>query len=183
MTMYSGEERRPATRQARAALLKAVLDTLVALLLLVLLAPLLLVITAALWCDGGQVLVRQERVGVHGRRFRTFAFRSTGARVGPFLRRNSLVNLPQLLNVIGGSMSLVGPSAPLAGEIAPDADVRRAPVVKPGLTGLPEPCGAVRSWEDVVALELSYAENWTPALDARILAQSVRIALHGHKAA
>jgi lipopolysaccharide/colanic/teichoic acid biosynthesis glycosyltransferase len=166
----------------RGAVFKGVLDRLIALFVLVLLAPLLLVVAAALLWDGGQVFVRQERVGIHGRRFHTLAFRTTGARVGPLLRRYSIDALPQLFNVVGGSMSLVGPRPPLADEVASSTIVARLPV-KPGLTGLPDPGTPVRTWEDVVALELDYAEHWTPALDARILGRSLWTAMHGDKAA
>jgi lipopolysaccharide/colanic/teichoic acid biosynthesis glycosyltransferase len=166
--------------RVRGALLKGTLDRLVAILLLVVLAPLLLVVAAALLCDGGPVFVRQERVGIHGRRFHTLTFRTTDCRVGPLLRRYSIVDLPQLLNVVGGSMSLVGPRPPLAAEDAPGSS--RLPV-KPGLTGLPDPATAMRTPEDIVALELDYAEHWTPALDARILGRSLWTALHGDKAA
>jgi lipopolysaccharide/colanic/teichoic acid biosynthesis glycosyltransferase len=166
----------------RGAVFKGVLDRLIALFVLVLLAPLLLVVAAALLWDGGRVFVRQERVGIHGRRFHTLAFRTTGARVGPLLRRYSIDAVPQLFNVVGGSMSLVGPRPPLADEVASSTIVARLPV-KPGLTGLPDPGTPVRTWEDVVALELDYAEHWTPALDARILGRSLWTAMHGDKAA
>lgn len=170
------------TGRVRGALFKGTLDRLIALLVLVLLAPLLLVIAAALMCDGRRVFVRQERVGVHGLRFHTLAFRATGARIGPVLRRYSLVDLPQLLNVVGGSMSLVGPRPPLVEEVGPTATLSRLPV-KPGLTGLTVPGSAARTREDVVTLALDYAEHWTPALDARILGRSLWSALHHDKAA
>jgi lipopolysaccharide/colanic/teichoic acid biosynthesis glycosyltransferase len=168
--------------QVRGALFKGALDRLVALLVLVVLAPLLLVVAAALLCDGGHVFVRQERVGIHGRRFHTLAFRTTGSRVGPLLHRYSIVDLPQLLNVVGGSMSLVGPRPPLADEDSPGITLSRLPV-KPGLTGLPDPGTTTCTWEDTVAVELDYAEHWTPALDARILGRSLWTAMHGDKAA
>jgi lipopolysaccharide/colanic/teichoic acid biosynthesis glycosyltransferase len=166
----------------RGALFKGTLDRLIGLLVLALLAPLLLVIAAALWCESGRVFVRQERVGVNGRRFHTLAFCTTGSQVGPLLYRYSIVDLPQLLNVVGGSMSLVGPRPPLADEVTDVAVVGCVPV-KPGLTGLGELGAEVDTWEDLVALELSYAEQWTPALDARILRRSLWTALHSDKAA
>lgn len=160
-----------------AALLKGTLDRIVAFLALLLLAPLLLAIAVALRFEGGPVFVRQDRVGVNGRRFRTVVFRSSSARVGPLLRRYALADLPQLLNVAGGSMSLVGPRPPLVGEAT------TAPAVKPGLTGLVEPGEPVETWEDARQLELRYANEWSPALDARILARSIRTALHENQAA
>jgi lipopolysaccharide/colanic/teichoic acid biosynthesis glycosyltransferase len=164
------------------ALLKGALDRLIAFLLLLILAPLLLIIVVAVRCEGRPVFILQERVGVQGSRFRTRAFRSSGVRVGPVLRRYSLVDLPQLLNVAGGSMSLVGPPPPRVDE-APVGPLPHAPVVKPGLTGLGEPGGPPHSWEDAEQLELRYAQSWTPALDARIVARCLRTALHDDQVA
>jgi lipopolysaccharide/colanic/teichoic acid biosynthesis glycosyltransferase len=91
--------------------------------------------------------------------------------VGRWLRRFSLDELPQLFNVLGGSMSLVGPRPPLPREVEQyDASIRRRLLVKPGLTGLWQISGrSDLSWEESVRLDLRYVENWTLALDLLIV--------------
>ncbi|WP_433802793.1 sugar transferase [Actinomycetospora sp. CA-084318] len=182
--------------------IKAVVDRVGAAVLLLVLAPVLLAIAVAVRRDGGPVFYRQERVGVHGRTFRMVKFRSMvvdadrqvdalpneGAGplfklrrdprvtpVGAVLRRLSLDELPQLFNVLGGSMSLVGPRPPLAREVARYADdARRRLLVRPGMTGLWQVSGrSDLSWEESVRLDLRYVENWSPALDATILWKTV----------
>jgi exopolysaccharide biosynthesis polyprenyl glycosylphosphotransferase len=179
---------------------KHVVDRLGSALLLLLMAPLLLVIAIAVKLDGGPILFRQTRVGRHGREFSMLKFRSmvvdaerqlgnlhrandaagplfkmkndprvTG--VGAFLRRYSLDELPQLVNVLTGSMSLVGPRPPLRTEVATyGRDAQRKLLVKPGLTGLWQISGrSDLSWEESVRLDLRYVENWNLALDGLIL--------------
>jgi lipopolysaccharide/colanic/teichoic acid biosynthesis glycosyltransferase len=96
--------------------------------------------------------------------------------VGRWLRRLSLDELPQLMNVVKGDMSLVGPRPPLAREVAgyPD-DMRRRLVVKPGLTGLWQVSGrSDLSWEESMRLDVTYVENWSLAMDVAILARTVK---------
>jgi lipopolysaccharide/colanic/teichoic acid biosynthesis glycosyltransferase len=92
-------------------------------------------------------------------------------RVGAVLRKYSLDELPQLVNVLLGSMSLVGPRPPLPCEVAQyEADTRRRLLVKPGLTGLWQISGrSDLSWSDSVRLDLRYVENWSFTLDLMIL--------------
>jgi exopolysaccharide biosynthesis polyprenyl glycosylphosphotransferase len=148
----------------------------------------------------GPVLFRQLRVGRHGRPFAIYKFRTMRcdaedllaelqaanehdgvlfkvrqdpriSRVGRVLRRYSLDELPQLVNVLRGEMSLVGPRPPLPSEVAAyPADMRRRLVVKPGLTGLWQVSGrADLPWEEAMRLDLRYVENWTLTLDLIIL--------------
>lgn len=149
----------------------------------------------------GPVLFRQVRIGRDGHPFAMYKFRSmhldAEARleelrilndhgdevlfkmredpritpVGRRLRRYSLDELPQLLNVLRGQMSLVGPRPPLPAEVARYAtDAHRRLLVKPGLTGLWQVSGrADLDWDETVRLDLYYVENWSPALDAQIL--------------
>ncbi len=173
-------------------------------LLLLLLAPLLLVLAVGVRLDGGPAFFRQTRIGRHGREFTMIRFRSVrvdaerlrgeliaadeGAgpllemrrdprvtRFGAVLRRYSLDELPQLLNVLSGSMSLVGPRPPLPVEVATyGRDAERRLVVRPGLTGLWQIDGrSDLSWEQSVRLDLRYVENWNLALDAQILCRTV----------
>jgi exopolysaccharide biosynthesis polyprenyl glycosylphosphotransferase len=190
-------------------LVKGGVDRALALVALVLLAPLLLGLALAVRLDSpGPVLFRQERVGVNGRHFTMLKFRSMVVdadrqvealqahnvsdgllfkmradprvtRVGRVLRRLSLDELPQLLNVVAGSMSLVGPRPPLPREVARyDSSVSRRLLVRPGLTGLWQVSGrSDLSWEEAVRLDLRYVENWSLALDALILAKTVRAVL------
>lgn len=97
-------------------------------------------------------------------------------RIGRIMRRFSMDELPQLFNVIGGSMSLVGPRPPLAREVAMyEQHVHRRFLSKPGITGLWQVSGrSTLSWEESVRLDLSYVENWSLVSDIVILAKTVK---------
>jgi len=97
-------------------------------------------------------------------------------RIGATLRRYSLDELPQLVNVLRGQMSLVGPRPPLPSEVATYADhVRRRLLVKPGMTGLWQVNGRNDlQWEDAVRFDLYYVENWSVLLDLVILWRTLR---------
>lgn len=105
-------------------------------------------------------------------------------RVGGSLRRYSLDELPQLFNVLSGSMSLVGPRPPLPSEVEDyEQDVRRRLLVKPGVTGLWQVSGrSSLSWQDSVRLDLYYVENWSLAGDLIILLRTARAVVGGHGA-
>jgi exopolysaccharide biosynthesis polyprenyl glycosylphosphotransferase len=185
---------------------KTIFDRVGAAALLILLAPLIAVIALAIRVDSpGPVLFRQTRVGRDGREFTIVKFRSMVVdaaarlvelrqrndcdgvlfkmredprvtRVGRWLRRYSVDELPQLFNVLFGQMSLVGPRPPLLEEVAayPD-DLRRRLVVRPGMTGLWQVSGRANlPWEEAVRLDLRYVENWTLSLDLVILLRTVR---------
>jgi exopolysaccharide biosynthesis polyprenyl glycosylphosphotransferase len=186
-------------------LVKAATDRVAALVLLVLLAPLGAGIALAVAAgSAGPVLFRQVRVGKDGREFVMYKFRTMYVdaearlaeirhlnqyddvlfkmhddprvtRVGRVLRRLSLDELPQLLNVLCGQMSLVGPRPPLPEEVAVyPADVRRRLAVKPGMTGLWQVSGrSDLSWEETVRLDLRYVENWSFSLDLMILLRTL----------
>lgn len=193
--------------------LKRIADLVLSVLLLVLLAPVGLLIAVAIKLDSvGRVLYVSDRVGRSGEIFRCVKFRTmhVGAdeirdqvigapddqiaqryredpritRVGRFLRRWSLDELPQFLNIAAGSMSLVGPRPLLPDEIGllGDGDHRRH-LTKPGLTGLWQISGRKEvSWEDRMLMDLHYIENWSLALDAVIIAKTVKAVLSGHGA-
>jgi len=99
--------------------------------------------------------------------------------IGRFMRKYSLDELPQLFNVIGGSMSLVGPRPPLPREVEQYAEhVHRRFLMKPGITGLWQVSGrSSLSWDESVRLDLSYVENWTLVGDLTILLKTARAAL------
>ena len=197
-----------------ARIAKALLDRGTALVALVVLLPALAAITVAVSSDGGSPFYRQERIGRDGKPFRLVKFRSMttdadrrrhtlsttihdGAgplfklrddprvtRVGRWLRRYSLDELPQLGNVLAGSMSLVGPRPPLPDEVHDyDEDARRRLRVPPGMTGLWQVSGrSDLSWDESVRLDLRYVENWSPALDLSILARTVGAVISGRGA-
>jgi lipopolysaccharide/colanic/teichoic acid biosynthesis glycosyltransferase len=158
----------------------------------------------------GPVFYRQERVGRDGQTFSMLKFRSmvigadrrveelaadsdgngvlfkkkddprvTG--VGRFMRRYSLDELPQLVNVLRGEMSLVGPRPPLPSEVGRYGfDMHRRFLVKPGLTGLWQVSGrSDLSWDDSVRIDVRYVENWSLTFDFMILWKTVGAVLRG----
>lgn len=191
--------------------LKSLTDTTLAMLLLLLASPFLAAVAFAIRVDSkGPVFFRQNRVGASGELFSMLKFRTmvvdaeqrldalsgghdvnsvlfkvkddpriTG--VGRFLRRFSIDELPQLVNVLTGEMSLVGPRPPLPREVAvyePDA-VRRLRV-QPGLTGLWQVSGRSNlTWDESLRLDLWYVDNWSPLLDLQIMVRTLRAVLHG----
>ncbi|MFE5777652.1 sugar transferase [Brachybacterium sp. NPDC056505] len=156
--------------------------------------------------DHGPIFYRQERVGKDGRPFHMFKFRSMAVdadsklaallreqqtddkplfkiqndprltRIGGFLRRYSIDEIPQLLNVLGGSMSLVGPRPQRDGEVAlyTGSAFHRLGVV-PGMTGLWQVSGrSALSWEQAQALDVRYAHNWSLGMDLWIMLRTVK---------
>ena len=164
--------------------------------------------------DGGPVLFRQTRVGRDGHLFECLKFRSmvvdaearlSGVshlnknpegvlfkaehdpritRVGAVMRRFSIDELPQLINVINGDMSLVGPRPALPAEVRRyETDVQRRLHVRPGLTGLWQVSGrSDLSWQDTVRLDLYYVDNWSIVQDLAILARTVHAVFASHGA-
>jgi lipopolysaccharide/colanic/teichoic acid biosynthesis glycosyltransferase len=102
-------------------------------------------------------------------------------RPGRLLRRHSLDELPQLINVLLGEMSLVGPRPPLPSEVEQyPQDMRRRLVVKPGMTGLWQVSGrSDLSWEDSIRLDLRYVENWSLTVDLVILMRTATVVMRG----
>ncbi|WP_348613960.1 sugar transferase [Kocuria rhizophila] len=156
--------------------------------------------------DGGPAFFAQERVGIDGTRFKMLKFRSmyTDAeerkaallaanesdggvlfkmkddprvtKPGKWMRRYSLDELPQFINVLNGSMSLVGPRPPLASEVDKyEQHVYRRLRVRPGITGLWQVSGRSNlDWNQTVRLDLYYVENWSPVQDMVIMLRTVR---------
>ncbi len=195
-------------------LAKHVVDRLGAVVLLLVVVPLFLAVAVSLKLEGrGPVFFRQVRVGRHGRLFTMLKFRSMvvdaekqladlivandGAgpmfkmradprvtRVGAVLRRYSIDEMPQLINVLTGRMSLVGPRPPLPEEVHTyGSAAQRRLLVRPGLTGLWQISGrSDLSWEESVRLDLRYVENWNLALDAHILWKTLGAVLNSRGA-
>jgi exopolysaccharide biosynthesis polyprenyl glycosylphosphotransferase len=201
---------RPELRGVR-RVIKGLFDRSAAAFGILLLAPLLLGIAVLVKVTTpGSVLFRQERVGHRGRTFRMFKFRTMvdGAdqmldmlagendgngvlfkkkadprvtRVGAVLRRSSLDELPQLLNVLAGTMSLVGPRPPLPSEVDRyGVDMHRRFLVKPGLTGLWQISGrSDLSWDESVRIDIRYVENWSLTFDLLILWRTLGAVMRG----
>jgi len=180
---------------------KGLFDKACAAAALLVLAPLFGAIALAITVtDRGPVFFRQTRIGKDGRTFTVYKFRTMVVdaeqrkaqltsrneaegllfkirrdprvtRPGTWLRRWSLDELPQLLNVLFGDMSLVGPRPALPEEAARYGDhMRRRLAVKPGITGLWQVSGrSDLPWEEAERLDLRYVENWSLALDLQIL--------------
>lgn len=189
-------------------LAKNLLDRVAAFLGLLALAPLFLLISIAIKItDPGPAFFRQLRVGHEGRTFRVWKFRTMYVDaeerksrlaaenegdgmlfkirddpritpIGRFLRASSLDELPQLINVLKGEMSLVGPR-PLPAEDGDYlGDVRRRLLVRPGMTGLWQVSGrSDLSWDEAVRLDLYYVDNWSLAYDLSILWRTVGVVL------
>jgi lipopolysaccharide/colanic/teichoic acid biosynthesis glycosyltransferase len=183
---------------------KRTIDAVVSSLLLVIASPLLLAVAIGVKLDSaGPVIFRQRRVGIEGREFTMLKFRSmcadaeeqlaglahlnTGGthliripsdprvtRFGAFLRRSSLDELPQLVNVLRGEMSLVGPRPQSPNEVALyTSRQRRRLSVRPGMTGLWQVTSRDEpSFDEWVRLDLDYIQRWSLGLDLKILART-----------
>jgi exopolysaccharide biosynthesis polyprenyl glycosylphosphotransferase len=207
---------------AGARLIKRTFDLLASALAIALLFPLWLLIGVLIKLDSkGSVFYTQERVGMDGRLFLVFKFRTMRAgadsdvhreyqrafiagraeanvadngkptykllsdpritRVGKILRRTSLDEVPQLLNVLMGDMSIVGPRPPIPYEVeAYELWHRKRLDMKPGMTGLWQVSGRNRlPFEEMVRLDLFYIENWSLLLDLKIILRTGLVMLEG----
>ncbi|MFH9617083.1 sugar transferase [Streptomyces pratensis] len=204
----------PPLRSGPQAALKTVVDRAGAALGLLVLAPVLFGVALAVRLSSpGPVFHRQTRHGRHNRPFTMWKFRTMVAdaesrreqlsaanesegpmfkmrrdprvtRIGHALRRTSMDELPQLLNVLRGDMSLVGPRPPLPEEVSryDERELRRL-AVRPGLTGLWQVSGrSDLSWQETVSLDLWYVDNWSVATDMGLLARTVRAVTDGRGA-
>ena len=195
-------------------LAKRVIDLAVSLLAVFVLSPLFLLLAIAIKLDSrGRVLFVQERIGLNGRRFRFYKFRTMieGAdrlqegleslneasgpvfkirndprvtRMGRWIRRLSLDELPQFFNVILGDMSLVGPR-PLPLRDVSRFDVRahkRRFSVKPGITCLWQVSGREPEFDDWIKTDMEYIDNWSLGLDVKILFWTIPAVLSGRGA-
>ncbi len=195
-------------------IVKGVYDRTGALVLMLFGLPLMAFVALAIKLTSrGPVFFRQERVGTRGEHFKIFKFRTMVdnaeelkaaltaghdtnevlfklendpriTRVGSILRRLSIDEIPQLINVLRGEMSLVGPRPGLPSEVArytPDA-LRRL-IVQPGMTGLWQVSGrSSLDWESTVRLDLWYVDNWNLLLDLQILVRTLKAVFAGHGA-
>jgi len=176
--------------------IKEVLDQIFGWLILIMLSPCFWLLAGLVRLETpGPAFFRQERIGKDGRPFIAYKFRSMVdkatsmglglnvavndsriTRVGKFLRRTSLDELPQLFNVLKGEMSLVGPRPTLALQVARYDEVqRRRLLVKPGITGWAQINGRnAIPWEDRIKLDVWYVENWSLTLDFYIMLRTIK---------
>jgi exopolysaccharide biosynthesis polyprenyl glycosylphosphotransferase len=188
---------------------KRTFDVVVAGCLVLVTSPLLLLVALLVRLqDGGPVLYRQRRVGANGAEFDMIKFRSMVVdaearlpeiahanehdgvlfkiredprvtRVGRFIRKFSIDELPQLFNVLRGEMSLVGPRPPLVDEYERyEQDTHRRLLVRPGMTGLWQVSGrSDLPWSEAVRLDLYYVDNWSMVIDLVIVLKTVKAVL------
>jgi len=189
------------------AMAKRLLDIVGSVLGLLVLGPVMIVIAIMIKAtSAGPVFFAQDRIGLRGTHFSMLKFRSmvdnaekqgTGlfsfegdpriTRVGHVLRRKSLDELPQLINVLTGAMSLVGPRPPVTYELGPweeyTPEMRKRFDVKPGITGLAQVSGRNDlEWDDKIVFDNRYVDlyaRWGVLIDLRILAQTVWVVLAG----
>ncbi len=181
-------------------LVRRLIDFVVSICVLIVLTPLLCVIALAIRLESpGPVIFRQQRVGKNGRLFNLLKFRSMRqdcdaygfspdcqddpriTRVGRFLRRTSLDELPQFVNVMQGQMTLVGPRPLLYWQYCLwDENQRRRCLIRPGLTGWAQINGrGGLTHEDKIELDLWYLDHRSAALDLRIIIKTISRVLHG----
>lgn len=189
---------------------KRAVDVLVVVALLPILAPVFAAIALWVWLESpGPVLFSQYRTGRHGHRFRMYKFRTMVAdaearkaelahlnelpwpdfkitddprvtRAGRFLRKTSLDELPQLLNVLKGDMSLVGPRPTSFSANTYDLWHTERLEVRPGLTGMWQVLGRNdTTFDERLRLDIAYVRQLSPSLDAWIIAQTVREVVRG----
>jgi len=179
---------------------KRVGDVLAALVLLVLLSPLLLLAALLIRLSGkGAILFAQERGGKDSVIFTLLKFRTMRAarqpdpkelvpldhpditRLGRWLRRTKIDELPQLFNVLKGDMSLVGPRPTLPDQVEAYDDFRRQRLLlRPGITGLTQVNGSVTlSWDQRILYDIAYVRRCSLLMDLGILLKTVRVIFHG----
>ena len=192
-------ERRGAPRPLPQELATRLLDLLAAATALCLLLPVMLLLgLLILLTDGPPLLYREQRLGRHGKLFPLYKFRTLRpgtagersiapeddpriTRLGLWLRRWRLDEFPQLVNVLRGDMSLVGPRPPIPNEVDQyHVRQRRRLSMRPGLTCLWQVGGRNQiGFEDWVRLDLEYIDNWSLTLDCQILLRTLPAVLRG----
>ncbi len=182
-------------------MIRRTVDIVVSALALALASPLLLAAMIAIRLESpGPIVYRQRRVGLHRREFDVLKLRtmvdgaehigaglaidagdSRVTRVGALLRRTSLDELPNLLNVLRGEMSLIGPRPTLPVQVAQYTERQRGRLaIRPGITGWAQVNGrASLPWSERIELDLYYIEHRSPALDLRILWRTPALVLGG----
>ncbi|MCX6396626.1 MAG: sugar transferase [Propionibacteriales bacterium] len=189
--------------------MKRAFDLIAASVVVLMLSPLLIVTAFVIWFqDRGPIFYRQTRVGIRGHEFKMVKFRSMVVNAealradleahnevdgvlfkmandpritafGRFIRKYSIDELPQLINVFKGEMSLVGPRPLLPADVEKyEKDTHRRMLVRPGMTGLWQVSGrSDLSWAESVRLDLYYVDNWSMVIDLVIIVKTVKAVL------
>ena len=184
---------------------KRILDVICSVVALIVLSPVFLVTALAVRSDGGPAFYKQTRVGKNNTHFEMYKFRSMCknaenlqddlmkynemdgpvfkikgdpriTKVGKFIRKYSIDELPQLLNIVKGDMSIVGTRPPLIGEVnLYELHHHARLAIKPGIIGMWQVSGRsnITDFEEVVKLDTDYIENWSLGLDIKILLKTV----------
>jgi len=193
---------------------KRLLDLVLSVIGLIVISPFLLIVALMIkFYDRGSIFYSQKRIGQNNKEFSVYKFRTMYegsheqrgkvmaetnkdprlakdpqdprvTKPGLFLRRWSIDEIPQIINVLKGEMSLVGPRPPLAEEVSQyEKSEKRRLLVKPGLTGLWQVSGRSElDWEDAVRLDLYYVENWSLTLDILIIIRTAAAVWRGEGA-
>lgn len=184
-------------------IIKRIIDFILSLIILVLLSPILLLSAIAIRIEDSQgpIFFTQERVGIGKNTFKLYKFRTMKmdkeaeisfdfskdkqriTKVGKFLRRTKIDELPQLINVLKGDMSLVGPRPTVMKQVQEydDFQLRRLDV-RPGMTGLAQVNGNVSLlWEDRIKYDVYYVDNLSFLMDLKILFKTVFIVILGEE--
>ncbi|MFC0875460.1 sugar transferase [Saccharicrinis sp. FJH2] len=190
--------------------MKVLSDVLISGFILILISPLMLIIAALIKLDGGPIFFKQKRMGLHGKHFYCLKFRTmvTNAeelkaklmhlneqegpvfkikndpritKIGQFLRKTSLDELPQFINVLRGDMSIVGPRPPIPSEVKQyERWQSRRLSMKPGITCIWQVSGRNNiPFHEWMKMDMQYIDNWSLKLDFLILLKTVRVVLTG----
>jgi exopolysaccharide biosynthesis polyprenyl glycosylphosphotransferase len=189
---------------------KTILDLIISLLILIILSPIILMIALLIKLDGGPIFFLQKRIGLHGRRFTCIKFRTMVVnaermqeslmskneqkgpvfkikndprvtKIGRFLRKTSLDELPQFINVLQGNMSIVGPRPPIPSEVKQYKRWQnRRLSMKPGITCIWQVSGRNNiPFDQWMKMDMQYIDTWSLKLDLIILLKTIKVIFDG----
>jgi len=183
--------------------IKRILDIIVSTIVIVLFLPLMIIVCALIWIDDGwPVLYKQKRIGQNFKQFELIKFRSMKVnnipveqmgqvrednplvtRIGRIIRRFKIDELPQLINVLLGDMSLVGPRPTIPEQVKRYTDFEKLRLkMKPGITGWAQVNGNTQlSWDERIKLDVWYIEHWSLWLDFIIIIKTIKVILFGER--
>ncbi|MCR4431986.1 MAG: sugar transferase [Tepidanaerobacteraceae bacterium] len=183
--------------------IKRMLDIAVSTIIIILFLPLMVIVSILIWIDDGwPVLFKQKRIGQNCKEFELLKFRSMKVndipvehmgqvrednplvtRVGRFIRRFKIDELPQLFNVLFGDMSLIGPRPTIPEQVENYTEFEKIRLLmRPGMTGWAQVNGNTRlSWEERIKLDIWYIEHWSLWLDFLIIIKTIGVIIFGER--